>query len=142
MRLIGFQHDHEKQESPREKYLKDFKDFKSKRKPYRKDEDKQILEWILKNQSFNLLGGKTIWKIMEPKVCNNQRPWESLQERFNKSILPNIESYNMPSKIVKKFRRSLEVVGSSLSSRNHFVLQLPFTQFIHAPTGLRGQECY
>ena len=116
MRLIGFQHDHEKQESPREKYLKDFKDFKSKRKPYRKDEDKQILEWILKNQSFNLLGGKTIWKIMEPKVCNNQRPWESLQERFNKSILPNIESYNMPSKIVKKFRRSLEVVGSSLSS--------------------------
>ena len=41
MRLIGFQHDHEKQESPREKYLKDFKDFKSKRKPYRKDEDKQ-----------------------------------------------------------------------------------------------------
>ena len=60
MRPIGFLHDHEKKESPREKYLKNFKAFKSKRKPYSKDEDKEIIKWILKNQSFNLLNGNAV----------------------------------------------------------------------------------
>ena len=116
MRSVGIPYDHEKKESPKEKYLKDYKAFKSRRKPFCKDEDLEIINWILKYESFNLLRGNTIWKIMESKVCQNKRPWQSLQDRFHQSIVPNIESYNLPFKIVKKFRRMQEDVGSSLSS--------------------------
>ena len=116
MRSVGITYDHGKNENLKEKYLKDYKAFKSRRKPFSKDEDQEIINWILKYESFNLLRGNTIWKIMESKVCQNKRPWQSLQDRFHQSIVPNIESYNLPVKIVKKFRRVKEDVGSSLSS--------------------------
>ena len=87
MRSTGVPFRHEM--SSKEKYLKDYKAFKSRRKPFSKNEDQDIINWILKYESFNLLTGKTIWKIMESKVCNDKRPWPSLQERFNQFILPN-----------------------------------------------------
>ena len=114
MRSTGFPFRHEM--SSKEKYLKDYKAFKSRRKPFSKNEDQDIINWILKYESFNLLTGKTIWKIMESKVCNDKRPWPSLQERFNQFILPNIESYNLPFKIIQKFRRAEQGVANSVSS--------------------------
>ena len=80
MRPIGFLHDHEKKESPREKYLKDFKAFKSKRKPYSKDEDKEIIKWILKNQSFNdsASNGRSRLQDLQADVKNQNKSNPSL----------------------------------------------------------------
>ena len=97
---------------PTEQYFTDFKQFRSRRKPFTKDEDLEIIAWIVKYQSFYLLRGNAIWKMMEKKVSENNRTWQSLQNRFNESIFPNVESYNLPVKVVEKIKRGFTGVES------------------------------
>ena len=77
---------------PTEEYIRDFREFRSKMKPFSKDEDMKMIHYIVKYGIFSVLKGNTVWKIIEKTVYRHSRTWSSLKDRFHKSVLPRLES--------------------------------------------------
>ncbi|KAI2805090.1 hypothetical protein BLOT_004081 [Blomia tropicalis] len=55
---------------------------------YTQAEDKKIIEYIINNNSFRDIKGNELYKNME-KYFNKKRSWQSLKNRFLRTILPN-----------------------------------------------------
>ena len=74
------------------------------RRPYSREEDKVILNFIVKHKRQDPIGGKLIRVIMAENVKELRgRSWLSFKERFRRNILKNIFSYSLPEEDIKKF---------------------------------------
>ena len=92
-------------------------DFKNKTIPagqtrknqkYSVEEDKELLKYIVKKRAYNEVGGRTLWKKMEKKELANGRPWESMRNRFKRTLIKNIkagkENYGLTEQEISRFR--------------------------------------
>jgi hypothetical protein len=68
---------------------------KGGRKPYTKDEEEAILNFIVTKKRFSEIGGNELWKYMEQKEVLKDRTWQSMKERFRKKILPNLDYFDL-----------------------------------------------
>merc|ERR1711963_585876 len=92
-------------------------DFKNKTTPagqtrknqkYSVEEDKELLQYIVKKKAYNEVGGRTLWKKMEKKGLVNGRPSESMRNRFYNTLIKNIkegkENYGLTQQEISWFR--------------------------------------
>lgn len=63
------------------------------RRKFYPEEDKLILDYIIKNHKYRGIKGKKLWEEMADIVPN--RHWMSLKERFMKRILPKLGKYDL-----------------------------------------------
>ena len=54
---------------------------------------KKILGFILDNGRSADTGGVSLWQLMEYRKVVEGRSWQSMKERFRKSILKRIDSF-------------------------------------------------
>jgi len=76
----------------------------SKGNPYKRSEEKKILEWIIKTKRYSETKGIAMWKILESSNEVPNRSHQSMKERFRKNIAPNIQHYQLDEEDVAKFR--------------------------------------
>ena len=76
----------------------------SRGNPYKNSEDKKIIQWIIKQSRYSEIGGIKMWEILES--CNEVpgRSYQSMKERFRKTIMPNIQHYQLEKDQVDRFR--------------------------------------
>ena len=60
-----------------------------------RDEDEEILEYIVEKKQFSRVGGKALFKEMAAEKAVDGRTWKSLQHRFRNHIMENLELYNL-----------------------------------------------
>ncbi|XP_057660120.1 uncharacterized protein LOC130896207 [Diorhabda carinulata] len=60
------------------------------RRLYTLEEDNLILEWIVKTKLFYTLRGKNFWMDLSRSNLFEGRSWQSLQNRFEKKVFPDI----------------------------------------------------
>ena len=70
---------------------------------YSKVEDVKILDFIIRNKRFQDIRGNELWKIIEARNLLENRSWQSMKERFRKSILPKISQYDVDPNVAAKF---------------------------------------
>ena len=59
-------------------------------------EDQSLLDFIIAKDAFERLKGREFWQEAEMYEASGlNRTWQSLKERFLKTILPNLDSYNL-----------------------------------------------
>ena len=75
----------------------------ARRAGYTPREDATILAFIAENRRQGHVGGVELWKLMEKRGVVEGRSWQSLKERFRKTILKKIKSYGLPAEQVKAF---------------------------------------
>jgi hypothetical protein len=86
--------------------------MKSGKAPYTRKDQLTIVNYIVKEKTFNELKGNSLWKRMEvSRVCSaggggHGRSWQSMKEHFRKQIMTQIGSYKLSDKIVSRFRRA------------------------------------
>lgn len=64
----------------------------SKRLPYTDEEDRQIVEYIIRTDRFLDVKGNALYKDMEREGVNYPRSWSSMRDHFIKSIAPKIKN--------------------------------------------------
>ena len=62
--------------------------------PYAKADSEAILNYIVKNQDYGRVGGRSLWVEMEAKEVVSDRSWQSLKEHFRKVIMRKIASFH------------------------------------------------
>ncbi|KAJ8880772.1 hypothetical protein PR048_017243 [Dryococelus australis] len=77
-----------------------------KRFPYSMKEKRMIVDYVIEHESFSSLKGNVLWQEMSKDLANNgiSRSWQSLKEHYRKQILPNIESFKLSRKLVRRFQ--------------------------------------
>ncbi|XP_065578099.1 uncharacterized protein LOC136038706 [Artemia franciscana] len=79
---------------------------KRSRLPYRYNEQKKIVEYIIRNKLYNEVKGTLIWKEMEQEEnLLSNRTWQSMKENFLKKIYPNINAFGLSQSEISNFRR-------------------------------------
>lgn len=86
------------------------------RVPYSYDEDNMILKMIIKTQCFYILRGNLFWQDLENCECFHPRgrTWQSLKERFQKKIIPNL--YN-PAYTIPVVQKHIILLGWEQSAK-------------------------
>ncbi|XP_037093153.1 telomeric repeat-binding factor 2-interacting protein 1-like [Pollicipes pollicipes] len=83
---------------------------RSRRRPYEREEDVAILRFFMEAPRRLLVArGRAIWQEAE-RALGPGRTWQSLKERFLKSIVPNCERYageDVPEPFCDEVRRVL-----------------------------------
>lgn len=59
------------------------------RKPYTREEELNIINYIIEANTYNLLKGKLFWKDMEQDE-NFDRTWQSLREHFLRKMVVKV----------------------------------------------------
>lgn len=77
----------------------------SKTRVYTTEEDMEILNRVIRRNGFDLVKGNSFWYDMEAdlkkkKKCD--RTWQSLKERYNKRIVPNLYNYDVKKEMAEK----------------------------------------
>lgn len=68
---------------------------KKGRAKYSKADDINILRYLVRNDQYNMVGGKAVWRRMESlKITSHSA--ESMRTRYLRFILMNLNSYNIP----------------------------------------------
>ena len=62
---------------------------------YSRDEDEEIIEYIVEKQQFSRVGGRALFKEMAAEKVVEGRSWRSLQQRFQRHIKKNLELYDL-----------------------------------------------
>jgi len=75
----------------------------ARRAGYTAREDATILGFIAENRRQGDVGGVELWKLMEERKVVEGRSWQSMKERFRKTILKKIKSYGLSAEQVKAF---------------------------------------
>ena len=75
---------------------------------YRRQEDQAIVAFIAGNRRYGDVGGRQLWKLMEERGVVKGRSWQSLKERFRKTILKKIRSYELTGEQLRGFTGSRE----------------------------------
>ena len=84
--------------------------FVSKMRFYSKNEQQQIVDYIINTRSYQYIKGVQIWQEMQKsnEVCNGRRTWQSMKEHFHKQIVPQLHKYkNVSEKTGNFFKRAL-----------------------------------
>ena len=84
-------------------------------KPYERNEEMKIIQWIIANQRYSEVKGIAMWKRLQNSNNVPGRTYLSLKERFLKQIAPNIQHYNLKEDAVEKFRLYLPLKNN----KNH-----------------------
>ena len=85
---------------------------------YNQEEDKAILNFIVHNRRYSEVNGKALWIMMEEKNVVADRSWQSMKERYQKYIAPNIEMFdNLNSNDIKQLNKYLSTVSKHIKNR-------------------------
>lgn len=76
--------------------------WKTGRRPYSRNEQKSILEFIIKNKRYGEVKGNVLWKDMEKRKVCPLRSWESMKEHYRKVIITDLAPYQLSKKIEAK----------------------------------------
>lgn len=60
---------------------------------YTTEEDHNILKFLIKTRRYAEIKGNELWKEMAEKNVNFGRSWQSMKERFRKTIATNLQLY-------------------------------------------------
>ncbi|XP_050683089.1 uncharacterized protein LOC126978370 isoform X2 [Leptidea sinapis] len=77
------------------------------RTDYSRLEDQLIVDWILKHQKAELVKGNSIWREIEPYhliITGIKRSWQSLRNRYIRSILPFLHNYSVTAQQASELR--------------------------------------
>ncbi|CAL1533280.1 unnamed protein product [Lymnaea stagnalis] len=66
------------------------------RKKYTQNDDIKIMKHLINHNQYSQTGGNLVWRTME-SVKVTEHTSQSMRSRFLKTILPNINSYNIPA---------------------------------------------
>ena len=66
-------------------------------------QDQHILDFILENKRQGEVGGVEMWKLMEERGAVEGRSWQSLKERFRKTIVKNMKTYGLTDEQLATF---------------------------------------
>ena len=72
--------------------------------PYCKNEQQEILDWIVKNEEFKALKGNEVWKKMEEENVGRGRTWQSLKEHFRKTLIGQIHTFRLSDEVQHNFK--------------------------------------
>lgn len=53
------------------------------------------MEFIINNGYEEIIGGNTVWKLMVERNILEGRTWQSIKERFRKSILNRLDFFDL-----------------------------------------------
>ena len=62
---------------------------------FTRDEDEEILEYIVDKLQFYRVGGDALFKEMAAEKVAEGRTWRSLRKRFRNKIMGNLETYSL-----------------------------------------------
>ena len=108
--------DIEDEDDLREKIQSKKKPMKANRMLYSKNEQKEILDWIVENEAFASLKGNEIWKRMEAENVGRGRSWQSLREHFRKTIIKQIHLFGFNDETQDNFKVAMGVKQDSVVS--------------------------
>ncbi|XP_021942793.1 uncharacterized protein LOC110841492 isoform X2 [Zootermopsis nevadensis] len=72
---------------------------------YREDEDKALLNFIVQKKRYDRAGGVHLWMFMEQKQVVPGRSWQSMKERYRKTLMKKLNNY-LPSDVVTKIMKA------------------------------------
>jgi hypothetical protein len=79
--------------------------FKSFRIPYSKKNQHEIVKFLVSHSAYKMVKGNSIWQRMEEGgLCKGARTWQSMKEHFRKKIIPQIHSFGLSWRQVRRFR--------------------------------------
>ena len=77
---------------------------------YTREEDLNILQYIIRHNRFDVVKGNTLWHQMEEEFKRKKlrlRTWQSLKERYLKRIVPQLYKYGITLESSKKILSSM-----------------------------------
>ena len=63
-----------------------------------------ILRFIVDNGRCEDTGGIALWQLMEERKVVERRSWQSMKERFRRSILKRLEDFDLGEEQKKQLR--------------------------------------
>ncbi|KAB7494787.1 hypothetical protein Anas_01020, partial [Armadillidium nasatum] len=89
------------------------KPVKRRKQYYSIDEEREILNYIVKKRYFFRVKGNAIWKDMENKKVCGSRTWQSMKERYLNHIIPKIGQFNLTpekkNKVLTPFSSNVKI---------------------------------
>ena len=76
--------------------------FRPGAKYYTEKEDRVIMEFIVRNGYEDVVGGNQIWKLMMERNILEYSTWQSLKERFYRSVLNRLDFFDLTPELRKK----------------------------------------
>lgn len=92
--------------------------FNKPKKGYDVEEDRKILKYIIRTNRYAEIKGKRLWQDMEDDNVNPSRPWQSLKERFRKTIVPKLPIYGEMFKLNQEAIDTLLIHAEKSRSKN------------------------
>jgi len=89
----------------------DFSIFRSGLTQFSRQEDDQILSWIVKYKAFHLIKMNTIWIRMAKTEFFEGRPWQLMKKHFMDNIFPFLTRYRISKCDQLKLKASMEDQG-------------------------------
>ena len=62
------------------------------------------MEFIINNGYEEIIGGNTVWKLMVERNILEGRTWQSIKERFRKSILNRLDFFDLTPEQKQKLK--------------------------------------
>jgi hypothetical protein len=90
---------------------------KPRRRPYTRQEQQMMVDYLVKRRAFALVGGDGLWKRMEAAgVCRRKcgvwrRSWRSLREQFRRRLVLRLHTFGLSSEQVDCCRAALRQDG-------------------------------
>jgi len=94
--------------------------LKPNRMPYCKNEDQEIVDWIVKHQAYKVIKGRQIWEKMEAEGVARGRSNQSMKEHFRKFIFSQIHTFKLSEEIIQYFKVAMgeledDLIGTKVS---------------------------
>ena len=85
---------------------------------YNHDEEKAILDFIVKNRRYSEVNGNSLWIVMAEKNIVVNRSWQSMKERYRKYIAPKLENFsNLTSNDISQLNKYLSTVSKNIKNK-------------------------
>lgn len=87
-------------------------------KPYTKEEETTILNYIIENKAYNQLRGDAFWKGVEESAIV-KRTWQSLKQHFKTKMAPKLASsyYNISRDELMKMDNAYKNTASQKANK-------------------------
>ena len=105
-------------EESREGRSKVWRGFRANANYYTREEDQKILGFILEGHYSRHVKGQALWSMMEKACVLPGRTWQSMRERFLKSIMRRLHSFSCLGEEERELLKSAAAPGKK---RNHQV---------------------
>ena len=90
-----------------------------RRLPYSRQEQEEIVDYIINTKQYTSVKGIQLWQSMEQDraVGKGKRTWQSMKEHFLKQIVPQLHIFdNVNDKAATRFKRALMGLPVDISS--------------------------